>query len=527
MAFGGAIVPKINIILSLLCERYFASKQLQALPIVIGGDNEQCQIPEVHELVSSFMLVASAVAGIISAIIAPLLGSYSDRHGRVQVIAFTASGSIIADLITIAVARYSDVLSVYWLLAAYVIEAFTGTFIASIALTYAYASDCTDPRKRSVVFGYVQGGLFTGIALGPLFASYLVKVTHDLVSVIYVQVAAHTFFVLWNTLVVPESLTKERQFVAQEKYQEEQRRAAALAPPARGGAWGHLGAVGGGVKRFFHGDFFNSLGVLWPTGAGTTAALRRNLVLLAGIDTCMFAVGMGLFTVLVLYAEKAFHWGNFETQMFTAAINIVRVCLLLGGLPLVARLRPRPAPSAAAAGQAHAGADGLDLAVIRASVVFDLLGYVGFGLAQSGPAFLAAGVFAAFGSMASPTLASALTKHVPPDRIGRLLGATALLHAVARVGGPALFNGVYYLTVKHFPQTIFVVLVALFSLVVAGSWFLTPNGESFPLWRVWRWTLTHCQCILMSPMRLQLGALRPSIASGARAKLEPAICCCE
>ena len=481
MAFGGAMVPKINIVLSLLCERYFASQQLEALPIVVGGDNAQCQIPEVQELVSSFMLIASAAAGIISAVVAPLLGSYSDRHGRVKVIAFTASGSIVADLITIVVARRSDVLSVYWLLAAYIIEGSTGTFIASIALTYAYASDCTDPRKRGVVFGYVQGGLFTGIALGPLLASYIVKATDDILSVIYIQVAAHTFFVLWNSLVVPESLTKERQFAAQEKYGEERRKAAALTSAAREGARGYVDAVVGRIKRFFHGDFFASLGVLWPTGPGTTSALRRNLVLLAGIDTCMFAVGMGLFTVLIIYSEMSFHWGNFETQMLTAAINIVRVCLLLGGLPLVARLRPRPPPSSAhgaPTNQVHAGADRIDLTVIRVSVMFDLLGYVGFGLARTGSAFLAAGVFAAFGSMASPTLASALTKHVPPDRIGRLLGASALLHAVARVGGPAIFNGVYYLTVKRFPQAIFVVLVALFSLVVVGSWLLKPNGKS-------------------------------------------------
>ena len=130
---------------------------------------------------------------------------------------------------------------------------------------------------------------------------------------------------------------------------------------------------------------------------------------------------------------------------------------------------------------------------MRVSVVFDLLGYVGFALARSGPMFLAAGVTASLGSMASPTLSSALTKHVPPDRIGRLLGATALLHALARVGGPALFNAVYWVTVRRFPQAVFVVLGVLFSGVVVMSWFIRPNGEFSPLEQtLWRLFCNAC-----------------------------------
>ena len=475
-------MPKVNLILSLLCRDYFADKNVMTLPIIIGGDNAQCQVPEVQQLVSSFTLATSLIAGIISAITAPLLGSYSDRHGRVRVIAFTALGSIFTDLMLITVAHNYETVSVYWLIPAAAIEGVSGTFIASMALTYAYATDCTDPRRREITFGWVQAGLFTGIALGPIIAAYITKLTGDLLSIIYILVGAHLFFITWNLLVVPESLTEARQKVARARHEAERKKASAIAVAARGVSRPYLDPLWAFGRSVFSGEFFASLRVLWPTGPGSSPALRRNLVLIAGMDTCMFAVGMGVFTVIIIYSEMMFKWGTFETQILMTVLNIIRVLLLLTGLPLIAYWRQRSRKHIAPdIGHAHTGADSFDIAVIRVSVFFDLLGYIGFGLARSGAMFLGAGAVAALGSMASPTLSSALTKHVPADRTGRLLGATALLHALARVGGPALFNAVYYVTVKHFPQAVFVVLVVIFAGVVVASWFIRPNGMLCPV----------------------------------------------
>ena len=187
-----------------------------------------------------------------------------------------------------------------------------------------------------------------------------------------------------------------------------------------------------------------------------------------------------------------FKWETFQTQIFTGTVNIVRVLMLLIGLPLVARLRPKyervlasdseDGAADAKPSQKHHGSDTVDLAVIRASTVIDLLGYVGYASSQTGGAFLVSGVLVSLGGMASPTISSALTKHLPADRVGRLLGATALLHALARVGGPSLFNGVYYLSVKTFPRAVFVVLSVLFGGVVVVSWFVRPHGESTRCW---------------------------------------------
>ena len=83
----------------------------------------------------------------------------------------------------------------------------------------------------------------------------------------------------------------------------------------------------------------------------------------------------------------------------------------------------------------------------------------------------------ALGGIGSQTLQSALTKHVPHDRMGQLLGATGLLHALARVVCPLTFNLIYAGTVATFPQAVFVVLSGCFGVGFLFSWFIRPNSK--------------------------------------------------
>ena len=92
------------------------------------------------------------------------------------------------------------------------------------------------------------------------------------------------------------------------------------------------------------------------------------------------------------------------------------------------------------------------------------------------------GVVASIGGIGSPTLQSSLTKHVPPERTGQLLGASGLLHALARVVAPTVFNAIYSGTVGKFTQTVFVCLTATFGVAFFFSWFVRPGGKLFSRW---------------------------------------------
>lgn len=462
LAFGGIISPRINLLLNLICREYISDQQslgsnFTMLPIVFDGNNPQCRIPEVQSRVAQFTLYGNLIAGLLSAITSPRLGALSDRYGRTKLMTLTSMGTIASEIITIIAAMKPESFPVNWILVGYALDGICGSFIAAMAIANAYATDCTPPTKRNIAFGYFHGCLFTGIAIGPILAGLIVKATGSALSIFYISLGVHLVFIAIVGLVVPESLSKPRQKLAREKFQE---------------AKSLVGSSSDWIDKVRSVNLLEPLKILWPKGEGSSPALRRNLVALAAVDTILFGVAMGSMTVVLIYANYQFAWGTFESSMFLSIVNSCRVLCLVAILPLVTYyVRGR----AGAVKQRSSGSDNFDITVIRVAVFFDTLGYLGYTLARTGPLMILSGAIASIGGIGSPTLQSALTKHVPPERTGQLLGASGLLHALARVVAPTIFNGIYSATVGKFTQTVFVCLTCTFLIAFLLSWFIRPH----------------------------------------------------
>ena len=456
-------MPRTYLVLELICQGYLSDRSaldptFTAAPVLFGSENPQCRDPHVQALVARFQLYVSLLSGVFSAIVSPHLGALSDRVGRKRVIAFATMGTFLGEVITIIVGTHPGEISVYWILVGSLLDGLCGSFTTSMALSFAYAADCTRPDRRNVAFGYFHGTLFSGIALGPILAGYLIKWTGTIMVVFYVGLGCHTFFILFLLFAIPESVSKERQLHAREKY-----RIKMQAPQYE--TW---------ITTLKNYNLFEPLWILWPTGEGSSPTLRKNLFLLAAIDTTMFGVAMGTLQIILIYAEFQFGWTAVDSSMFLSIVNICRVSVLLIVLPTLTRLVRGPMREQSLG---HRGADLLDINIIRVSIIFDLLGYIGYSTVRTGGLLILSGMIASVGGIGSPTLQSSLTKHIPADRTGQMLGATGLLHALARIVAPTIFNLIYSQTVGKFTQTVFVCLASVFVLASLMSWFLKPNGQ--------------------------------------------------
>lgn len=465
VAFGGIIAPKLNLIMDLVCREYIADRMVSEpgftmLPVDFnGGNNRQCQIPEVSSRASLFTGLATIIAGILSAIASPKLGALSDRYGRKPLIVVTSMGTIAGEIIFIFAAVFPETFPLSGLLLSYALDGATGSFILAMALSHAYATDCTSPGTRNVAFGYFHASLFTGIAIGPILAGYIVKLTGKIVVVFYILTAVHVIFVLFLMFIIPESLSKSRQKKARELHADR------VSQRGPNGDW---------INQLRALNILAPLKTLYPTGPGTSPALRWNLILLCAVDTIIFGVGMSSMTVVIIYVRQQFGWETFESGRFMTIVNSARVLMLLILLPAVTRLvRGKPQASH----RKNTGCDTYDLTIIRVAVLFDALGFLGFTLSRSGGMFTVSGVVAALGGVGPPTLQAALTKHVPEERTGQLLGATSLLHCLARVVAPAVFNAIFSATARSFPQAVFVCLGATFGLAFIASWLIKTGGE--------------------------------------------------
>ncbi|KAF6801171.1 major facilitator superfamily transporter [Colletotrichum sojae] len=473
LAFGGSLVPKLNLIVDLVCQRHFADEAaldpaFAYTPVIIGADNRQCFIKEVKQRVSMITLAINLTTGILSAVTAPKLGHLSDRYGRKRLLALASCGGVVAELVVILCAHYPWTFHYNWLLLGAVADGLTGSFTAGSVLINSYTSDCTPPSKRGVRIGYLHACLFTGLAFGPLLAGYFVQWTGSLLSVFYVTLGCHIIFIFFVGLVVPESLSIKRQLRAREKHDREQE---ALAEDTS--KWASVKAA----------NPLAPLKVLYPKGPGTSSRLRLNLLALSFTDMILLGAAMSAGTVILLYSEspETWGWGNLESSRFISAVSMVRVLALLVVLPLinyVFRVRPaayRRRVSGVSIVESNNGADAADCWILRFALLSDVTGALGYLFARNEAVFVMSGMVTAFGGLGSATIQAAITKHVPPDQVGQLLGAIGVLHSLSRVLGPIAFNTLYYATVGYFDQAIFVLLTSLFGMALVASFMIRPH----------------------------------------------------
>jgi hypothetical protein len=387
---------------------------------------------------------------------------------------------LVAEIFTVLAARFPESFDSGILVVGAIIDGLCGSFMLGMALAYGYSSDCTETQHRVMAFGVFQGCLFLGVAVGPALGGFLIEATGSVLPVFYAALGCHGGFILWVLLVLPESLSPRRQGdarKAKEKKDKDQ-------PKSR--------------RQWLNPrELIRPLKVLCPPG---DKRLSRGLILLALTDIMIFFVEIGGTTVILLYAERTFGWRNLESSLYLSTINSVRAVVLFAVLPgVVWWFRSSKAPAnpdspypdtppspdtpshtdlpPSIPDDVPSGCDPLDLSIIRAAVLIEAAGYLFYALSSSGSFFTLAGIITSIGGMASPTIQSALTKSVPREKTGELLGAMALLQNLARILGPAVFGVVYAVTVGRASVVVFWCLAGGFGLAVGGSWGVSA-GEA-------------------------------------------------
>ncbi|KAJ6110691.1 hypothetical protein N7486_002926 [Penicillium sp. IBT 16267x] len=471
IGFGGLAVPKVTLMRDLVCRNYLYERSLKDpsftyLPVIISGDNPQCNIPEVQSKVAQLQLYINLISGLVAALVSPRLGRLSDAYGRTKLIALSGSCAALSELITCFLGTWPEALSVNLVLLGALVDGLGGSITGAQVVLHSYATDCTPPDRRSVAFGLFHAALFLGVAAGPSGAAFIISKTGSSLIVFYTGFLLHAFFALSVMFIIPESLSKESQLVARAKH-----RVKLTDDEQNWYSWKALNPMNLVAPLKILWPAVGQPSVLFPNKKGASPALRRNIIMLAMMDVALFGVAMGTLQVIIIYAEYMFNWGNVEMSLFVAIVNGLRTVNLFVILPLISWLFSTPTTDDGTI----PGSDMLDVMIIRISVLFDVVGYIGYTLSKTGTAWLASGVIACLGGMGPPTIQSALTKHVPHDRVGQLLGATGLFHALARVVAPTVFNLIYSLTVGSYPQAVFMLLASVFGVAGFLSFFIRPH----------------------------------------------------
>ncbi|KAJ9110259.1 hypothetical protein QFC19_001662 [Naganishia cerealis] len=476
--------------------------------------------PRVQAAAAKLTMTMTLCMGILSALSTGFWGAVSDRMGRTLVMAVTLLGFATSDVILIVTATYPHRVpfGYRFILLGPLIDGFCGGFSTIQATNNAYLSDTTPDGSRAKVFSRFGGILMIGFSIGPVIGSSLIKATGDILSVFYVSATLSSVFVIFVIFILPESLSSEARHalgrvakakaLREARLEQEERDWEDNGSPeepnegmdANASGWSRISGVTTAStrsrrrmtgklrrlrKRMF--SFLAPLSMFLPRDKVDTDGLSRkkssrkdwNLTFLIMSSFCMSTL-MALLQLKGQFVIYSYGWTSTELGPYMTLMGVCRALVLVVLLPLVVKIfKPKvkqtdtdASPVAQATPYQGPGilrspqnlADSkFDLWVLRASLLADMLAYLGMSFVVPAPGFVFFTCLVCLGSCSNAVTNSLALNLIDSSReAGKLFGALSVVSACASsFFGPLLFAMIYAHTVGIYAPTIFAVAVAV------------------------------------------------------------------
>ena len=256
-------------------------------------------------------------------------------------------------------------------------RAISGMSSASISVSGAYVADITPEAQRARAFGILAATFGIGFVLGPAVGGLLGAISPRLPF--WFAGGLSLLNALYGLLVLPESLPRER--------------------------------------RLKHLSWTRTN----PIGSLTLLRSHAELLGLASMNFLYQLAHYVLPSTVVLYAGYRYHWDTRAVGMMMALTGISSMIVQsMVVRPVVAGLGERR--------------------MLLVGLLFGVLGFIGFGLARSGGAFLLTVPLLSLMGLFAPGLQALMSRRVTPHEQGQLQGANSCLVGIAGLIGPQLFT---------------------------------------------------------------------------------------
>ncbi|KAF9113288.1 hypothetical protein BGX27_001880 [Mortierella sp. AM989] len=327
---GGMLTSSVGQFhVALLCREYmnrypptntteFVAHSALELSSLLLKPGSECDAPEIQAFTAKITAVIDVIGGLAAMLSIGYYASLSDKHGRIKLMVLGSLSSLFMLLSLIAMGKWWDQIGLPLLVIASLISGLAGGFAMSGTMGLAYAADCTDPSKRSLIYSWLHAGLFLGLAIGQYMGGFIVKITGSISTIIYIDIGAALIGLLLLVFVVPESIPEKQSAHIRKLYEQvtksNQKQQDDAKKPQERAPW--------------HSHFTQSLRFFKPDGHNT------NLILLAAISFLQMLALKGTFSVLILYTNLVFHWREYEDGILFSMSSTVRLFSLLVLLPI-------------------------------------------------------------------------------------------------------------------------------------------------------------------------------------------------
>ncbi|TIA87141.1 hypothetical protein E3P99_03363 [Wallemia hederae] len=462
MAVGMTFAPNLEVRSKIICESYG-----------VAGDCDS--VPTFKNDVADLTIKLSLITGILACLTTSYWSSWSDRIGRLPVITLTSAGYFLCNAINAYVSTRLNPSEMYLLYVSAAVDGISGSQSTVMALSHAYASDCTDNGSRAHVFSQLMGILFLGVAAGPALATVITKYTGAFENA-FIAASVASILMLIISLIIPESLTKKKRDDLHNLHNQ---------PSVHSMHTVHRSpSIIDNIKKPFT--------ILAPRKDGDDKSWNYNLLALS-IAYVPIVLAIGAVQIKFLYTKFTFDFDVEDLGKFIAYIGTVRALSLLVIIPFtIKRLRRWLKPSielptatiyedededtinedllAKCTNQSEIK---FDLMLLRVCLILDALAYLGLAFSPGVLSFAAFSAMSALGGGTNPSAISSLALLVSPSKTESSAVRLGLFSAIqasgAQIVGPLLYGMIY----ARSPGSLFLVIIgATYLISIAATFFI-------------------------------------------------------
>ncbi|XP_062609462.1 lysosomal proton-coupled steroid conjugate and bile acid symporter SLC46A3-like [Saccostrea cucullata] len=401
----------------------FISKKLypmRTIPISTGSictDNETEASPEsqaIQKEAAEFNTYVSLVSGIPAIISNLLLGTLSDRFGRIFLFLTPAIGEFINKTVELFCIYYN--LDINYILIGSTIEGLMGGYLALMSASFSYIADMTENNKqRSVAIVFLEMSIGIGVVAARFSTGYFIQAT----DYIWPQLTAcciYALLILVIVFVLPETRTPKSD-----------------------------------SKLLSKTSCLNQIGTTFSFYISKTYKGERWKY-----NTCMFiffTTGINVFgkvAVDTLYQiSQPFCWGSVQVGLYGALTGLFQNVICMGMIKVL-----------------H-----LCLSDEGVSILGSISGIAGFmvtAFASTDLMLYLAAIAGGGGVLTLPMVTAIMSRITPQDKQGALFGGIAATETVCGILGNLVLNSIYANTVSFFRGTVYLVMAGfvLISLVL-------------------------------------------------------------
>ncbi|GJJ68279.1 hypothetical protein EMPS_00625 [Entomortierella parvispora] len=281
-----------------------------------------CRTPEIQAYTAKTQAVVEVLGAIAGTLSIGYYASLSDKLGRLKIMIVAVVNHLLMLCSVYAMDRWWDQIGLPLMVIMSLIGGLLGGVSTTLTMSLAYAADCTDPARRSLIYSWLHAGLFLGMTVGPICGGYLSSKTDTIMTIVYIDIAVTLFSLGLLVFFMPESIPSKQSAHIRKLYE------AALV--AAGATDPSMAKKAQEVeKAAWYSHFFRSLAFFHTRGKNI------NLILLGAISFLQTLALKGTFSVLILYTFQLFNWTDLEVGALFTVGSFSRLFSLLVILPIL------------------------------------------------------------------------------------------------------------------------------------------------------------------------------------------------